>query len=316
MIFPNPVNLKKMIRFPLTCTLVGLNVFLFIVAFSSVNFESSAEKSFLKEKMIRRTGYIYQHFMHPADPLTHISETQAQLLGIEALRNDKFILNLEKIEPFGDLIEFEKWKKLALDFRKERFLQPTFQFGLSGQSKNIWPWITYQFSHASWSHLLSNTVYLVILGSAVEILVGSSWLLFIYLLGGVAGGASYLLLNAQGLLPVVGASASISAIMAFYAVYEPRTRVRFFYFLSPLRDHFGTIYLPTLLIIPLYLVSDWASYLGSPQGATGNIAYTAHLGGSLCGGMIAVFLRYFCRGPFFRSLLSRLLPQSNSKDET
>jgi membrane associated rhomboid family serine protease len=297
MIFPNPVDLKKAIRFPLTWTLVGLNVLLFIIAFASVEYESSSEKSFLKERMIYRTGLIYRHFSHPADPLNHVSEAQAQLWGLEAIRDDKFILTLEKIEPFGDLIEFEAWKRLALEFRRDRFAQPTFQFGLSGQSKGLWPWVTYQFSHASWSHLLSNIVYLIILGAAVELLVGSTWLLFIYLVGGFAGGASFLLLNSHGLLPVVGASASISAIMAFYAIYEPKTRVRFFYFFSPLREHFGNIYLPTLLIIPLYLISDWASYLASPHGVTGNVAYTAHLGGSLCGALLGVILRYGIKLP-------------------
>lgn len=292
MIFPTPVNPQSVPRFPITWTLVALNIFLYILVFASQGGENPAESDFLKEKSLYRTGLIYDHFKHSHQSLHRGNELETQALGVRALRDEDFMLNLEKLEPVGDLVEFKTWRKQALQFRAEYLNQPTSKFGLSSHSSKVATWITYQFSHASWAHLFSNTVYLIILGAAVESLIGGFWLLLIYLLGGFAGGASFLWLNAHGLLPVVGASGSISAVMAFYALFEPRTRIRFFYFISPWRDHYGSIYLPTLLIIPLYLVSDWASYFASPIEWSGSVAYTAHLGGSLCGFVIAILLRY------------------------
>lgn len=126
----------------------------------------------------------------------------------------------------------------------------------------------------------------------MEVLVGSWALLFIYLLGGLAGGWGFLFLDPQGTVPMVGASASISALLAFYCFAELRTRVRFVYFVSPIPGHWGPIYLPTLLIIPLFLVSDLANLWSTPEGLGSGVAYAAHLGGAVAGAFIALFYRF------------------------
>ena len=296
MIFPTPVNPTNFSRFPLTWTLVALNFLLFVVIFS-VEKESDNEEFFLRESTIQQTGIIYEHYRHPASQLTHITETDAKNWGMQALRDEKFISGAENIKPFGDSIDFSRWQKKTIAFREDYFAQPTFQYGLSSASKSRWPWITYQFAHASWSHLFSNLVYLIIVGVAVELLIGSWGLLLLYCCGGIAGGLSFLLFNSHGFLPMVGASASITALMAFYAIYEPKVRIRYFYFLSPMKEHYGAIYLPTLLMIPLYLISDWVSFLGSPTEMSGSTAYTAHLGGSVFGALLAILMRYYWKTP-------------------
>jgi len=80
--------------------------------------------------------------------------------------------------------------------------------------------------------------------------------------------------------------------LAFYCIAEPRLRVRFAYFISPVQGHFGFIYLPTLLIAPLFLLSDFGSLLATPEGLGGGVAYSAHIGGTLIGSILAITWRY------------------------
>ncbi len=88
---------------------------------------------------------------------------------------------------------------------------------------------------------------------------------------------------------MVGASASISALLAFYCIVETRIRIRFLYFVSPMPGQYGAIYLPTLLIVPLFLVVDLANLWSTPEGLGGGVAYAAHIGGTVMG-LIAGFV--------------------------
>jgi membrane associated rhomboid family serine protease len=125
--------------------------------------------------------------------------------------------------------------------------------------------------------------------------MGGLGLLALYVLGGVAGGAAFLSYNGPGVIPMVGASASISALLAFYFIVETRRRVRFVYFISPFPGHNGFIYLPTLLIFPLFLLVDFTNLLSSPDGLGGGVAYSAHAGGTLFGILSGIFARWTFR---------------------
>jgi membrane associated rhomboid family serine protease len=114
------------------------------------------------------------------------------------------------------------------------------------------------------------------------VMLGSVGILVLYLVGGIAAGIGFLLLGNPSLAPMVGASGSVSALIAFYALAEPKKRVSFFYFFSPFEGYYGWLYLPTLLILPLSFAGDLASYIASSVIPTG-AASTAHIGGAMFG---------------------------------
>lgn len=290
MIFPAPVNPQKFLSFPMTWALVLINFLLFVLFFSNET-NLSNEHAFLSEKNLKRTGLLYHNLTNPSDNLTQHSEREVLNWAMQAIKDRTFFSKLEQITPLGDALEFTDWKNLALDFRSRYVEQPSFQFGLSSQNHGEFHWLTYQFSHASWVHLFSNLVFLIILGAAVERLAGSSVLLGLYLCGGITGGMTFLFFNSHGIAPLVGASASISALMAFYAIFEPRRRIKYFFVLTP----FELIYLSPLLIIPLYIVSDWVSWIATPEEWPGSIAYTAHIGGAFLGFAVAFAYKYLLK---------------------
>ena len=117
----------------------------------------------------------------------------------------------------------------------------------------FWRFISFQFLHANFTHLLFNMIGLYFFGSLVEQYLGGKRYLAFYLLCGMAGAASYLLLNFTGwtvlqltgkefpvLLmndpgtPLVGASAGVFGVVIASAFLVPNARVLLF-FVIPMR---------------------------------------------------------------------------------
>jgi membrane associated rhomboid family serine protease len=217
------------------------------------------------------------------------------LAVVLGLKDVDFISRADSISSPGDQVQLTHWKAEVGKYLKSYREEKLFILGLSSESHSVLSWLTYQFSHAGIIHLLSNCVFIFFLGLAVEKLIGSYLMITIYLGGGIAGGFFYLWMNPQSLTPMVGASASLSALMAFYALFEERKNVRYFYGLWPTEGFYGFIYLSPLLIVPLFLVSDLSQVIGSSAGANANVAYSAHIGGAFVGIISALFLRWVAR---------------------
>ncbi|WP_374029909.1 rhomboid family intramembrane serine protease [Bdellovibrio bacteriovorus] len=305
MILPCPENnFKDYTRYPLTITLAVLNVFIFVLIFSGATTSGLSSSSLLQKDGLVLTGRLYYQYLQdlPAETLYEKPQWVHQLkahnlehmgvLGAYALRDARFLSSAEQLIFRGDDVQISTWKKDFVEFRKKYQQQLLYRFGLSSSERGPLSWLTYQFSHSNWMHLLSNLAFLVLIGAAVEALAGSGALLLIYMLGGLAGGAGFLLTEAHGTVPMVGASASISALLAFYCIAEIRTRVRFLYIVSPMPGHHGAIFLPTLMIVPLFLIVDLANLWSTPEGLGSGVAYAAHLGGTLLGALAGILYRW------------------------
>ena len=296
MIIPCPENLspREFAKYPLTITLVLLNIFIFLLIFNGPRSKMDSAKILEAEGMMT-TGRLYYQYLQKLSPtalaekpewvhrLQSSNTEQMTLLGAYALRDATFLEKAEKLPFHGDQVQIASWRTEVESFRKEYKQQLLFRFGLSSIEKGPLSWITYQFSHSTVVHLLSNILFLVVIGAAVEALAGSGVLLVVYVLGGVAGGLGFLLSQAHGTVPMVGASASISALLAFYCVAQVKPIIRYFYLISPIGGYFGFIYLPTLLFFPLFLVVDVANLWATPEGLGSGVAYAAHLGGTIFG---------------------------------
>lgn len=303
MILPQPEPLSKLHRYPLTWTLLVLNVLIYFLFFAG------EPDSFRKQKILQTestlvTGRLYYQFLQSlstsdqksraswVEKLSFQSDEHMEILGSYALRDADFLKQSETLSFHGDEVAIERWRGEAKAFKKIYDEDTIYNFGLNKSEIFSMKWLTYQFSHASLTHLFSNMLFLVVLGTAVETLAGGFFLLVIYLLGGVAGGVAFLYYNGPGLVPMVGASASISALLAFYVVAETRRHVRYIYFISPFPGHNGFIYLPTLLLVPLFLLVDFTSLIANPEGIGGGVAYSAHVGGTLFGLAVGAFARW------------------------
>jgi len=134
--------------------------------------------------------------------------------------------------------------------------------------------ITYMFTHENFIHLLFNLLVLYWFGKMLLYHFEGDKLLGLYLFGGISGGGLYLI--AYKFLPVfasvngllLGASASIYAILVALAVYDPNREIHLFFI-----GKFALKY-----VVAFYVLISVLSISSSNPG--GNIA---HLGGALWG---------------------------------
>ena len=268
---------------PLTWTLVLICTYLFLVMMTGQR--GQHQRYFQKEQNAQLTETLYTQFLkqtqNPGVSTSSVNVT-------EALTDSNFLEKAESFKFKGDVLKIQEWQKSLHEYRNSLGVLPSFVFGLSSKFHGLANLITYQFLHASVIHLLSNMFLLVVFGCAVETLIGSLGFIFLFVACGIAGGSFFLLLSQGSTVPVIGASGSISGLMAFYAVYEFRTHVRYYFFLSPLPDYHGVIYLSKYWIFPLFFLADLSSlYAESLEGfhsaSSEGVAYAAHIGGMLCG---------------------------------
>ena len=142
----------------------------------------------------------------------------------------------------------------------------------------IQPWavLTYMFMHAGVLHILFNMLWLYWFGALFLNFFSARHLRGVYILGGICGGLLYM--TAYNIFPyfrpmteysfMLGASASVLAIVAATAYREPDYPIRLFLF--------GTVRLKYLALV--VIVTDLLFITSSNAGG-----HIAHLGGALAG---------------------------------
>jgi len=271
-------------RAPITWAIIIFNILIFMATMENV--ERPTSNDFVTAENLVLTGHLYQQFHQSKredQSLPIMSTNEWMILGGQALRDSRFLEQVEQFSFRGDQIAIQIWRQKLASYQGQLQERSSQIYGLHSEKSTIQSWITYQFMHASWMHVLGNMIFFLIFGAALESLIGGLGLLGVYLLSGFAGAGLFILLAQGNMAPMVGASGSLSGVMAFYAMFEKKRRVPFFYFFSPFQGFFGWIYLPTLLIFPLCFLTDFANYLSTPGEIGAGIAYTAHMGGVLFG---------------------------------
>lgn len=157
---------------------------------------------------------------------------------------------------------------------------------------NWWEFLTYQFLHADWMHLLGNLLFLFVFGPAVEDRFRRVWFLPFYLVGGAFAGAAHLFFSEPiptpfgplGVPGVMGASGSIACVTGAYLVLFPLASVRVLVFFFVI----GVYHIPAWTLIVFAIAKDvWSS---AWSGGAGGVAFAAHLGGYFFGSAIAFLL--------------------------
>jgi len=151
------------------------------------------------------------------------------------------------------------------------------------------PWmtmITCMFLHGGWMHFLGNMWFLYIFGDNVEDRLGHFGYTLLYLGTGVVAGLSHLVSDPGGVVPTIGASGAIAGVMGAYAWFYPHARVQA---VLPLIIIIQIFILPAPVFLGIWFVMQTFSGLSAAAGgAATNVAWWAHVGGFVAGGLVAV----------------------------
>src|SRR3989344_4782990 len=125
---------------------------------------------------------------------------------------------------------------------------------------SLTPFITSQFLHAGFLHILSNMWFLKIFGDNVEEKFGSIFYLFIYLLSGVVGCLIQYLFAPDSTIPMLGASGAVAGVLGAYLVFFPHHKIET---LVPLGFFVTTANLPASLMLGYWFVTQVFSGVGA-----------------------------------------------------
>jgi len=148
-------------------------------------------------------------------------------------------------------------------------------FGFQAASVLARPWtpLTYMFLHGGALHLAFNMIALFFFGPRLEMRLGGTRFLSLYVVSGLAG-AALSVLTPQA--TIIGASAAVFGILFAFSRYYPRERI-YIWGVLPVESR--------ILVLFLAGFSIWAGLTGSG----GNVAHFAHLGGFV-GGWVFVLV--------------------------
>ncbi|MCP4747693.1 MAG: rhomboid family intramembrane serine protease [Desulfobacteraceae bacterium] len=145
--------------------------------------------------------------------------------------------------------------------------------------QQICSWVSFMFLHGGFIHLLGNMWSLYIFGDNIEDRLGPLRYLIFYLLCGIASGASHFIVNSQSQAPVIGASGAVAGVMGAYFLLYPTSKILT---LIPI------IFIPLFFEIPaVFFLGFWffLQFINAAGnlGATGSVAWWAHVGGFIFG---------------------------------
>ena len=158
-------------------------------------------------------------------------------------------------------------------------------FGLStlGLAKGmIWQFVTYQFVHAGFFHLLVNMLGLWFAGNILERILGIRRFVIFYLICGVFGGLVQIVLS-PGPSTVVGASGSVCGLVAAFSTMFPQMPVTaLIFFVIPVRMRAMWLGIIVAGVSLFLMLTGWF----------GDIGNAAHLGGAIAGfGLVKYYRR-------------------------
>jgi len=147
--------------------------------------------------------------------------------------------------------------------------------------------LTAMFMHASWSHIIGNMIFLWAFGPEIEDAMGPVRYLVFYMVGGLVAMLAQIAADPNSIIPNLGASGAIAAVMGAFLVTYPRDKIRavlvVFIFIR-------ITFIPAFLLIGFWFVTQLFSAGVVAQVQSGGVAYLAHVGGFIFG---AVTARWF-----------------------
>lgn len=147
---------------------------------------------------------------------------------------------------------------------------------------DLYTLLSSMFLHGGISHILFNMLFLWIFADNIEAVIGNAEFILFYILGGLFASAVHIFTDPDSMIPVVGASGAISAVMGTYLVMFPKSKIKMIFLIF-----FKTFKIPAFLFLGFWFVQQIFSGMGSLGANTaeeaGGVAWWAHIGGFVYG---------------------------------
>lgn len=181
-----------------------------------------------------------------------------------------------------NIIGFFIWNPI-ITFHKEILFTPSY---FLSNPTTYWSTIFISmFTHANFSHLIGNMIYLYLFGNNVEDRIGHYKYFFLYLSLGIIASLGYGYLTTLPNVPTLGASGAVSGVLGSYLLLYPKVNMKI---------HRTFFLIPYTLNVPMWgYLGIW--FLGQQlfgiAAEIQGIAWYAHLIGFICGYIIMFLIK-------------------------
>lgn len=148
-------------------------------------------------------------------------------------------------------------------------------------------YLTANFMHGSWLHLIGNMWFLWLAGFVLEDVWGRWLYSAFYLVAGAAALQFYAWSSPQSITPTLGASGAVAALMGAFLVRFPKMKIEMAWLLFFRIRRFKA---PAWCLLPLWLLTE--VFYGSLVGSGGGVAHWAHVGGFLFGAVAGLAIQH------------------------
>ncbi|MCP4259718.1 MAG: rhomboid family intramembrane serine protease [Planctomycetes bacterium] len=141
--------------------------------------------------------------------------------------------------------------------------------------------ITSMFLHTDILHLFGNMFFLWIFGDNVEDRFSRFGFIVFYLSCGLTASLLHAVFHFNSSTPVIGASGAISGIMGAYLIFYPKAEVNILFI-------YRIVHVPAYLYLAMWLIFQLTfALMTHASNTTAGIAWFAHIGGFVYGGLVA-----------------------------
>ncbi len=149
-------------------------------------------------------------------------------------------------------------------------------------------YVTANFLHGGWLHLIGNMWFLWLAGIVLEEAWGRPLYLVVYLLGGAFALQVHAWFNPGSHIATLGASGAVAALMGAFLVRFPNVKIQMIWFwglFRPTRFSAAAYWL-----LPIWFLME--IFYGTVFGSNSGVAHMAHVGGFVFGACIALAIHY------------------------
>lgn len=294
LILPLPVRLDWHRPPFATLLLICLCIVAFVLQSRDWNYEQDAARYYRDSSLASSELPAYVDDLQERDPDTaarlrpmlkgpSFSEVWRQMEGDQAfmtrLQNDQVITPKQRT--------YVRWHEDRRYYNNLRMRSITERFALKPQAPTAVTLFTHLFLHSGLLHLAGNLAVLLMIGIAVESVIGSVALLGLFTLGGIASTLPDLIAPPAEFTLSLGASGAIAAIMAAYLIHFGRKKIDFFYWAIA---HFGHACWPAVVVVPLWLLNELLQCLTVDR--NNGLNYLDHLVGFAFGALLIAIHRW------------------------
>ncbi len=186
----------------------------------------------------------------------------------------------------------EEMDSLAAQYSQVEATSLTERYAFIPAQSRLITYLTANFLHGGWLHLIGNMWFLWLAGFVLEDTWGRPLFTIFYFVAGAAAMQVHAWANDGSLTPSLGASGAVAGLMGAFLVRFPKMKIQMRWILgirSLMRGGYQ-FSAPAYALLPLWLLME--VFYGTFFGQATGVAHWAHIGGFVFGALVAVGLRY------------------------